>query len=128
MTKFKNYTTFINISESEEYFTIEDIQEMLSELMPEEIQEVGECIADLICSDFEDCDDIDDIDDIDEVHYFDKKNNQVKRDKKKNKSQRRKDAKKRKQWYKKNKSKVKRKNKKYRKKVKRQPNMVTKHR
>ncbi len=125
-----NFKTFLTEDSEEvysnEFFTVDDIQEMLYELTQEELQEVGECIMNIIYD--EEWNDIDVLDDIDEVHYFKKRAHQVNKEKKKDKSQRRKDAKKRKQWYKKNKAKVKRQNKKYRKKVKRQPNLVRKHR
>lgn len=104
----------------EDYFSIDDIVEMLEELTEEEIQEIGSDIMELIYDPS--------WEEMQEKQYFDKKTAVVNREKKKNKSQKKKDAKKRKKWYKKNKSKVKRKSKLYRKKTKRQPNQVKKHR
>ncbi len=100
----------------------EDIIEAIDYLDDDELQELGEEIAELFY------DEDDDEESLDEAKYFDKKSGQVNRDKKKDKSSKRKKAKERKKWYKRNKSKVKRKQKKHRRKVKVGSHKVTKHR
>ncbi len=127
--KFKNYITEgIEGTEdfTDEYFTKEDIIEMLDALEFDEIQEIGEEIMEILSGD-EDFDDLD-YEEIEEKQYFAKKKNQVNREKKVDKATKRKLAKKRKQLYKRNKAKIKRQQKLYRKKAKRQPNRVKTHR
>ena len=112
-----------------ENFDIADIQAVLAELSPEELNEVGEFILDLIYDPSFDEEDLEEnSEDLNEVKYFKTKKREINRNKKLDKVQRRKQAKERKKYYRKNKSKLKRKNKIYRKKVKRQPNIVRKHR
>ena len=119
----------VSVKPDQEYFTKEDILEMIGVLSEDELQEIGEELLELLFDEEEDYDS-DDIDEdtLDEKKYFNKKAHQVKKEKKVDKSAKRKLAKKRKQMYKKNKSKIKRDQKKYRKKTKRRPSMVRSHR
>lgn len=110
----------------QEYFTKEDILEMIDVLDENELQEIGEELMELLYD--EEFEDEDMEESINEKKYFAKKAKEINKEKKKNKSERRKDAKKRKQMYKKNKAKIKRKQKLYKKKAKRQPNQVRTHR
>ena len=117
-----NFKTYFNLDETfdedfdsaaagEKSFKVQDIKEILDELEDDEIQELGEFIAELLDYD-------DDDEEIDEAKYFNTKKRQVEKNKRKDISQRKKDARKRKQWYRKNKNKVKKYNKKARKKRK----------
>ena len=131
---FKTFLTEVEIPNPEqEYFTKEDILEMIDLLDEEELQEIGEEIMEIFNREYEDEEYEDEEyeyedEDITEKKYFAKKAREVNREKKIDKATKRKLAKKRKLMYKKNKAKIKRANKKYRKKVKRQPNSVRTHR
>ena len=140
--------TFLEEFETPEIPTVwtkEELIEALDYLEEDEIQEIGEEIAELIYDeDFDEfdegCDgtgkgkgkgkfeDEDEDESLDEVKYFNKKANVIKREKKQDKSTKRKKAKERKKWYKQNKAKVKRKQKKHRRKVKVGSHRVTRHR
>ena len=126
--KINETSIFDNSQQDLDSFTKEEIIEMIMILDYDELQEIGEDLMEIIYDEDDDDDDDDDVDEaLNEKKYFAKKNSQVKRDKKLDKSAKRKLAKKRKQVYKRNKSKVKRKQKLYRKKAKRQPNQVRRH-
>ena len=118
----------INPEEYQEDFSVQDIKEILDELSQDELNDVGECIIDLIYDPEFDLDDMEESEEISEKKYFGTRKREIDRNKKKNIAKRKLDKKARKRYYKKNRAKLKRKNKLYRKKVKRQPNIVRKHR
>jgi hypothetical protein len=134
--------TFKEIIESQDtdpiantdFFTIEEITEMLQLLDQDELDDVGAFIIELLDEDEIDGDFDSEIeeeiseDEINERKYFDRKQREINREKKKNISKRKILKRERRKYYKRNKAKIKRKQKLYRKKARRRPTMIKKHR
>lgn len=128
------YESAEETEEFEDIWTKEDLIDFINSLDDDELQEVGDFIYGEVTEDEEfDDDDYEDSEDLEEselteVKYFDKKKNQLDREKRQNIAQRKKKAKLLKKYYKKNKARIKLKAKKYRKIAKRNPNRVRHHR
>jgi len=109
-------------------YSLDQIIEILSELDQDELNEVGDCILELIYDpEFDDEEDELEESELNEIRYFDTRKRELKKARKKNLSQRKKDKKLRKMYYKQNKAKIKRKQKLYKRRVKLRPTMVRKH-